>query len=534
MIFLGIGAVLLVIACTNLGNLLLSRSAARARELAIRKAVGATARRLLRQHLTESLCLAALGGALGIAIAAVGVRVIDALSPLRLPIIQGITIDARVLGFGVAVSIAAALVVGSVPALLSIAGGFRSTRSGVGATARVFPRTQKALAVVQIGLSVGSLAAAGVLSHSLWRLNTVDRGFVSEQVIGFQLNATGPRDEWIRGSFVDPALDEIASIPGVGSVGYITFLPPETWASVFARFRIDGPQPESAVRVVMSANTLTTSARYFETVGMSLIRGRRFDAADDADSPPVMIVNEAFARTFLPGEDVVGRRVFSDFDTSLGKESTAREIVGVVNDTRDRGLDQRPAPTIYLPYRQGTLPYGAIAVRARVTPSALIPEIRRRLRAIDPDVPITDFETLDARVRESLRQPRFYASLAAACAGLAVLFVTVGLYGVVAYSVSRRTVELGVRMALGSSQGRILGLVLRQGAAMALIGAGLGVVVTLGSTRGLASLLFEIDPLDPLTLGGSVVLVVAVALLAAFVPARRACTLSPMTALRHD
>lgn len=533
-IFFAIGAVLLVIACTNLANLLLARSAARAQELAIREAVGATPGRLLRQHVTESLCLAAVGGALGIAIAAVGVGVIEAMSPLRLPIVQGITLDARVLGFGSAISIGTALVAGAVPALSSVLSGYGAGRPRTGATARVFPRAQKTLTVVQIGLSVGLLAAAGVLSHSLWRLNTVERGFVSERVLGFQLTVPGSRDEWIQGTFVDRALDEIASIAGVASVGYITFLPPETWAGYFAPFRIEGPLPEDSSPRPMTANTLTTSADYFATVGMTLIEGRGFDATDDADSPPVMIVNEAFADAWLRGETPVGRRVFSEFDTRLGREDTAREIVGVVNDTRDRGLDQRPLPTIYLPYRQGTISYGAIAVRAEIAPGALTSEIRRRLRRVDPDVPVTDFETLDERIRESLRQPRFFAFLAAICAGLAVLFVSVGLYGVVAYSVSRRTVEFGVRMALGSSQGRILGLVLGQGAALALVGAGLGLLLAFASMRGFASLLFEVEPFDPPTLVGAVVVVLAVALLATFVPARRACRLSPMTALRHD
>jgi putative ABC transport system permease protein len=197
-------------------------------------------------------------------------------------------------------------------------------------------------------------------------------------------------------------------------------------------------------------------------------------------------------------------------------------------------MNQPPVPTIYLPYSQGTVPYGAMALRTRTSPEILVPEINRRVRAINPDVPLTGFQTLDERIRDSLREPRFYALLAAVCAAMAVIFVAVGLYGVVAYSVSRRTVELGVRMALGSSNTRIKRLVLWQGAVMAIAGAALGLLLALASMRALTSLVFEVHPLDPPTLAGSVLLVVAIALLAAYVPAHRACRLNLTTALRHD
>jgi putative ABC transport system permease protein len=279
---------------------------------------------------------------------------------------------------------------------------------------------------------------------------------------------------------------------------------------------------------------MMASADYFKTVGMSALKGRLFAATDDADSPPVVIVNEAFATTFFGQQDPLGRRIFSGFDTSARGAEVAREIVGVVNDTRDRGMDRAPLPIIYLPYRQGMLPYGAIALRTEIAPGALIGEVRQRLNAIRADVPTVDFQTLDERVQNSLREPRFYVFLAAICAALAVLFAGVGLYGVVAYSVSARTTELGVRMALGSSRARILALVLWQGAAMAAIGAALGLLLAFGAMRGLASLLFEVSPLDPPTLAAAIMFVMAIALLAAFVPAWRASRLSPMTALRYE
>jgi putative ABC transport system permease protein len=532
-IFIAIGAVLLLIMCTNLVNLMLARNARRTQELLIRNALGATTGRLWRQQLTESLCLALLGCTLGTAIAAIAVRFISALLPLRLPITQGLTLDLRVLSFAAAVS-AGAMIVISLPTLCANAAGVAAgpARPGVGLRARAFPRTQKALTVGQIGISIGLLAAASVLANSLWRLSTVERGFETAQVLGFQFNVPRAQDEIQR--FVDRALDAIAAIPGVDSVGHITYLPPENWAGSFFLFRFDGPPPEGLEGRSTFANTMTTSPNYFETVGMTLIEGRRFEATDDANALSVMIVNQAFANAFLPQQDALGRRVISEFDVNVRREEVAREIVGVVSDTRDRSMRVAPAPTIYLPYGQGMLPYGAIAMLAQLPPSALMAEVRQRLGAINPDVPVADFQTLDQRIRESLREPRFNALLAAVCAALAVLFAGVGLYGVVAYSVSAHTTELGVRMALGSSRTRILALVLWQGAVLALIGAALGLFLAFLSMRGIASLLFEVSPLDPPALAVSVVFVVGVALIASFVPAWRACRLSPMTALRDE
>jgi predicted permease len=529
-IFAALGAVLLLIMCTNLVNLLMARNARRSQEFSIRDSLGATAGRLWRQQLTENFCLALVGSALGAAIAAVAVRFAAALLPVRLPVTQGLTLDSRVLAFA-AVTSAGTMILISLPALFSsLSRG--PARPGAGLRARVFPRTQKALTIAQIGISIGLLVAGSVLGNSLWRLSTVERGFDTAQTFGFQFNVPKAQDETQR--FVDRALETIAAIPGVGSAGHITYLPPENWAGSFFPFRFDGPSPEGLEGQTTRANTMTTSGDYFETVGMRLIQGRQFDSTDDANAPLVMIVNEAFANAFLPQQDVLSRRVITDYDKNLGRTDTAREIVGIVSDTRDRNMRVAPAPTIYLPYRQGTLPYGAIAIRAELPLNALLAEVRSRLAAIDPDVPVADFQTLDERVSESLREPRFNAVLAALCAALAVLFAGVGLYGVVSYSVSAHTTEFGVRMALGSTRTKILALVLWQGAVMALIGAVLGLVLALASMRGLASLLFEVSPLDPPTLAVSVAFVVVVALVAAFVPAWRACRLSPMTALRDD
>jgi putative ABC transport system permease protein len=277
-----------------------------------------------------------------------------------------------------------------------------------------------------------------------------------------------------------------------------------------------------------------TSTDYFDTVGISILEGRAFLTTDNEESPPVAIVNQTFARRFFPNDNPLGRRILSEFDSTIGGGDKSREIVGVVNDTRDRGFQDEPLPIIYLPFRQGTLPYGAMAIKTDLAPAAIIPEVRRRLGAANPDVPLADFETLDDRVQDSLKEPRFYALLAASCAFMAVIFVTVGIYGVVSYAVSRRTLEFGIRMALGSSAGGVLRNVLWQGARMALIGIAFGIVLAFATTRLLESLLFDVKPIDMPTLGASVLMVFAVTLFAAYVPARRACKQSPMTALRYE
>jgi putative ABC transport system permease protein len=263
---------------------------------------------------------------------------------------------------------------------------------------------------------------------------------------------------------------------------------------------------------------------------MRIVRGRDFTDADNADGRPVIIVNEAFMRRHFPDGDAVGRRIGTGFDGL----KPIREIVAVVQDTHDRGVAADPFPTVYIPFRQFSLPYASIALRTAVTPESLIPVIRDRVNRLNPAVPLTDFQTLDTRLGESLREPRFYTLMAAACALMAVLFVTFGLYGLVSYSVSRRTSELGIRMAVGAECGTILRMVLLQGLRMGLLGvaAGLGLAVLI--SRALASLLFQVQPLDPLTLSASAGMVVVVTLAASYVPARRASRVNPLSALRYE
>jgi putative ABC transport system permease protein len=384
-----------------------------------------------------------------------------------------------------------------------------------------------------MALGVALLAAAGLLAHSLWRLNTVDRGFESERILGFNLSVPNlPSNESMaaRRRFYADALDEVRSIPGVVNAGLISFLPPETRAGVFMGLTIEGALPPERGAAPRTINTLISSVGYFPTMGMALVRGRDFNAADGAANQPVIIVNEALARRYFANEEPVGRRIGTGFDGGRA----VREIIGVVADSRDRGLGRDPIPTAYIPFAQFALPYGSIALRAAFTPESLIPEIRSRLNKLNPNVPLDDFQTLDRRIRESLQEPRFYTVMAGACALMAVFFVTLGLYGIVAYSVSRRTSEFGIRMAVGAQRSAIMRMVLMQGLRMAAAGVTLGVALALAFTRVLSALLFQVNPADPVTLAAAALLVVVVTLAASYLPARRAGSVNPIVALRYE
>jgi putative ABC transport system permease protein len=536
LITLGISVVLLLIAATNLMNLLFSRGAARLREMAIRKAIGGTTFRLVRQFLTESLCLAVLGAAAGIGIAVFAIDVLVALSPVHLPVTQQIRIDGAVLAFTFAVSAGAALIAGLFPALHVSVKCEEAVRSpGARATAgRALSRVQQGLCITQMALGVALLAAAGLLTHSLWRLNDVDPGYRSADVFGFSLSY--PSDDSLpimqslekRKMFYQAALDEIRHIPGVISAGWITFLPPETRSGVFMGLTLEASAaPPAEPRV---ANHLISSPDYFATMGMRLAAGRDFSSSDLATGPPVIIINEALARRYFPGAAALGKKIGTPFDGN----KPVREIVGIVADTHDRGVAANAIPTLYIPFQQFALPYGSIAVRAAVPAAGIIPEIRRRLATLDAGVPLTNFETVAGRLRQSLDEPRFYTTMAASCAFMAVLFVSLGLYGIISYSVSRRTAEFGVRMAVGAGGMTILRMVLGQGLRMAAIGVTLGVAISFAAGRVLASLLFQVKPVDPVTLVPAALVVVLVTVLASYVPARRASRVSPIVALRYE
>jgi putative ABC transport system permease protein len=531
LITLGISAVLLVIASTNVMNLLFSRGASRLHEMAIRKAIGGSTGRILRQLLTESICLTFVAGVFGVLIAGVAIDVLVAISPVHLPVTAQIGIDGTVLLFSFAVCALTALVAGLFPAVHVSFTSDDAMRSATGRTtmSRALGRTQQVLCVVQMGLGVGLLAAAGLLANSLWRLHSQDFGFGSDNILGFNLSVPSDHSLDERRRFYQSALDEIREIPGVVSAGWITFLPPENRAGVFMGLAIEGAAlpPGVPPRVV---NNLITSVDYFSTMSTPVLRGRDFRATDNLNGPPVIIINEALARKYFPNDDALGRRIGTAFDG--GKP--VREIIGIVKDSKDRGLAREPYPTVYIPFPQFALPYGSIVVKTQAPEFEVIAEIRQRLARLDPSVPLTDFQTIESRVYESLEEPRFYTMMAATCAFMAVLFVSLGLYGIVSFSVSRRTPEFGIRLAVGAQQSTIFRMVLAQGLRMAAAGVTLGLALSVLFTRVLTALLFQVRPMDPLTLGAAAGIVVVVTLLASYLPAYRASRVSPIVALRYE
>lgn len=529
LIVLGISIVLLLVAATNLMNLYFARSVARVREMAIRRAIGSTSFRLVRQLLTEALLLALVAGAVGVWVAKAVIAAAAQLSPFHLPVTGTIDIDWRVLAFTLAAGTAATLAASLLPAFHLSATSAEAARSGgLRMTAgRNVARVQQGLCAAQIALGVALLSVGGLLATSLWRLGSVDPGFVPDRVFGFSVAVPTDQPMPQRIEFYARALEAVRTIPGVEHAGLISFLPPETRAGVFMGMSIDGVPPGDAPPVV---NTLVTSPDYFDTVQMRIVRGRQFGAADAAASRPVAIVNEALVKRLFGGADPIGRLIGTGFDGL----KPVREIVGVVADAHDRGLHTDPYPTAYLPFEQFSLPYASIAVRTSGAPSTIIPVVHDRLRAIDAGVPVTNVQTLDDRMYESLREPRFYTVTAAACAAMAMLFVTFGLYGLISYSVSRRTSELGIRMALGAGRQSILRLILLQGLRLSAAGIALGLLIAALSSRAIESLLFNVTPLDPLTFAAAALTVVTVSAAACYIPARRASRLEPLSALRHD
>jgi putative ABC transport system permease protein len=452
------------------------------------------------------------------------------IAPAHLPVTGNVDIDPTVLGFTSIVGAGAALLAGLLPALLTsqqrgnVAGSLGNRALG----GRMLAQFQQTLTVVQVALGLGLLAVAGLLTQSLLRLSSVNPGFRTEGVIGFELSIPSNHSSTAK-QLIQRMLEETRSIPGVLSAGWITNLPPETRQGMFLQFSIAGPAAQAS-RTRPICNFQATSEDYFQTVGVPLVRGRDFTSADAIGAPPVVIVNETFARHFFGPADALGQSIISLFDS----KDASRRIVGIIRDMRDRGLKADPVATAYIPYGQWVPGFGSIAVRSSLQPEAIIPEIRRRMTRIEPTVPLKSFTTIKARIHKSLGEPRFYALLAGSCGLMAVLFVTLGLYGVVSYSVSRRTAEIGLRMALGAPKPKILRGVLWQGLWMAGIGVAIGLPLSLAASRVLTNLLFQVKPNDPATLGMAAGLVVMVTLAASYIPARRASRVDPMVALRHE
>ncbi|MBO0861499.1 MAG: FtsX-like permease family protein, partial [Chloracidobacterium sp.] len=541
----GAVAFVLLIACANVTNLLLARSSARQKEMAIRAAMGARRWRLIRQTLTESLLLSALGGAAGLLLAVLGVKALVALSPDNLARVKEGSFDGAVFGFTLAVSLLTGVVAGLIPALQTsqvnlsdaLKEGWGAIGGGVNAAAplrRGMRRAMPALVIGEFALTLALLAGAGLLIKSFLRLRAVELGYDPENVLTMmvQLNSSKyPPGAPQQKTYYQELLARVKALPGVEGVAISTGLP-FTGISGRGPLTIEGRPPvQDSQKPIMEMNEI--SHDYFRAMGMRLRAGRAFTEQDDETTPPVAIINETLARRYFPGEDPLGKRILSGYPTQR-----AWTIVGVAPDVRRYGLEGEVRPEFYRPYLQETGILGFVPVKLEVRAVGdslnLAAAVRRQALAIDPDQPVFNMRTMERRLAESIAPRRFQMTLFGVFAAVALALAAVGIYGVIAHSVSLRAHEIGIRMALGAKPRDVLRMVVAQGMRLALIGLAIGLTGAFALTRVMVSLLFSVNPADPATFASVSALLAMIAFLATYLPARRATRVDPMIALRHE
>ena len=532
LVLFGAVTLLLLIACANVASLLLARSAVRQKEMALRVTLGATRPRLVRQTLVESLVLAGLAGLLGLALAAWGTRVLVRLLPadLALPRVAEIGVDGSVLAFALGVSVLTGVLFGVAPALsgsaVRLAETLRETARGTTSGRHSF---RKVLVVAEVALAVVLLVAAGLIGRSLQRMLEVDPGVRIEQVLTMQLTLTGPRYEGPepKRRFLEALLPRLDALPGTRSVGAEIFLPltGDKMGHVF--FREDRPRP--APGEDLPADVRVVAGDYFRTLDIPLLRGRTFETGDDETAAPVFVVNQELADRFYPGEDPLGKPIAIPWgDDIVGR------IVGIVGSVRENGLTEQPSPAIYRAYAQMPFPQVAVVMRAEGEPLTLADAAASVVRELDPDQPIAQVRTMEQVVAETVARPRFNLYLLAGFAGTALLLAAIGLYGIISFSVAQRRQEIALRVALGARRGTVLRQVVGEGMGLMLLGLLLGLGAALLATQVMESLLFGVAATDPATLAATAAFLLAVALLACWLPARRALRVSPMAALRVE
>ena len=522
---------IVLIACANVANLLLARSAARRREVAIRQALGAGRGRLARQMLTESFLLAVMGGAAGILVASWCVPVLERLGAKTIPELAQVNIDWRVTAFCGALSLVTGLLFGTAPALeMSAANPVASLKEGSrgGSGAAASGRRRGLLVVAETAVALMLLVSAGLLVNSFVRLQRVNPGFDPRNTLAADLSLPESRypNGDVRAVFLDRLLASVRRLPGVEAASIVTVLPE---SSNFNRMALDVEGRVYTPLTRPDADQYEVTPDYFRTVSIPLRRGRLFTEQDDRGHAQVALVNETMARDLWPGEDPIGRKVRTG-----GKEGEWRTIVGVVGDVYQYGLDSQKTMQIYLPYKQNRMPSVTLLVRGVRDPTPLTPAVRAAVAAIDRELPLADVITLDQLLADSVSGRRFSMLLLAALGACAMLLAAIGIYGVTAYSVAQRTEEFGIRMALGAAPASVIGMVMRQNLALIGAGTGAGLTIALTGTRLLSKLLFGVSPFDPATFASAAVLLAAVAMAASYVPARRATRVDPMVTLRGE
>lgn len=536
-VLFGAVALLLLIACVNIANLLLARATARQKETAVKLALGASRLRLIRQSMLETLLLAMLGGGLGLLLAYWGTDVLVSLFEVHLPRANEIQVNGQVLTFTFTVSLLVGVLLGLAPVLGVINPDINEAlkESGRGATGRR-QRLRSVLVVSEFILALVLLNGAGLLLNSLYRLQQVNPGFTRENAVTMQISL--PRSRYAEGQqqieFFRQLLERIVSTPGVQYAGAVSDLP-FSQSRTSGSFEIEG-RPMVKPGESLIADSRIATPDYFRSMGIQILKGRDFAATDGKQSPGVAIINQTMARRYWSDESPIGKRLIigSPEERALYGGPIWREIVGVVGDVKHDTLDAEAAPEIYVPYLQSPIPRMSLVVRAVGDPGSLIPAIRSAMQSIDPQQPLYNVSTMEERVWQSVSTRWMITLLLVAFAAVALILAAIGIYGVISYSIIQRTQEIGIRMALGAQTGDVLKLIVGQGMVLTLTGVGLGTVAALALNRFISSLVFGISTTDLTTLASVSVLLVAVAFIACYVPARRATHISPMMALKYE
>jgi len=518
---------LLLIAITNVANLLLAQVGGREREIAIRTAIGAGRRRIIRQLLTESTILGLVGGTLGLALAFPMLRGLVALMPSDFPRVADIAIDGRVIAYGIAITLVTGLVAGLAPALRvgrrDLRGALQDGGRG-SVLARGGSRLRNALVVSQVSLALVLLVASGLLVKGFHKLRDVDLGFETRHVLTAQTNLSTAKypDENATRRFARDAIARLDAIPGVVSAAVVNDLPSTsnngTYYQVEGQPAPEGHQPVVAFRAI--------SPTYFQTLGMTIMSGRGITDADRAGAPLVVVVNQRFAERHWPNENPLGKRLIF--------ESGPREIVGVLADAFESGPDTRAPAMIYFPFDQSPTPRFGFAVKTTGDPNAIAPAMRASIAGLDPDQPLYSVVDLSTLVANDTKADGVLSQIMAALALVAFVLAVIGVYGVMAYSVGQRTQEIGIRMAMGARNTDVSKMVVRQGARIIGIGTGVGLVLAAVASKALSLWLFGVSAFDPLTFGGVTAALVATAIVASYLPARRAARVDPLIALRAE
>lgn len=538
MALLGIVGFVLLLVCANVANLVLSRFTTRKRDFALRSALGASRIRILRQLMIECILLALLGGVVGGILSVWGVRAAVAFGPRDIPRLDHALVDARTMGFVLLLSVASGTAFGLVPALRAYQINMhRELQTGAARTtmSRADGYLHCGLVVAELALALILVTSAGLMARSFWNLQRVDLGFETRHRLTSRIQL--PANEYRRGeevrNFFSRVVEEVGSLPGVQGAGAVSMLPMSEM-SISSQFTVD----RSSTADEKPAEFVSVTPNYFRAIGIELLAGRAFSEMDNEQASPVVMISKSLAQQHWPGEIPIGRRLscssFAGVFRGQSEEApVSREIVGVVSDVRHFGLKRPMAGHVYLPHRQDPWPWMTVVVKTAGDPEDVLRHLREEISSVDPTVPVSNMQTIEEMLSEEMRTDRFLTLLLATFASLAIVIASLGVYGIVSYSTRARTHEIGIRMALGATGGNVLLRVLREGLRLTLVGVAIGFVGALLLTRTVSTFLYGTTTTDPITFVCTSAILVGVALLACYIPARRAAHTDPMAALRE-